>query len=181
MGIGDAILLVSCLAGFMAAFPALLIFLNITFVGTSERAAYRLTRGGITPFFVGLAVMLLVGIPASLMIAAGSVPQFLGSLIMLLLLMLGFLGLASVSRLIGYRVIEYNERDESPLIQALAGALVLSFGIAFPLIGWLIVLPFSLVVGTGAVMIGLLGRLFGRDSHAPTLAVSRTEFFEQEA
>jgi len=35
MAIGDAIFMVACLAGFMAALPALLIFLNLMFTKTT--------------------------------------------------------------------------------------------------------------------------------------------------
>jgi hypothetical protein len=179
MAIGDAIVTVSCLAGLMMALPALLIFLNIAFIGTSDRAASRLASGGIVPFFVGAFVWGFIGVPAGVMISLGSAPQFFGAVITLFLLFLGFLGMASVSRLIGFRVIELNERDDSPLIQALAGALVLSFGIAFPLLGWLLVLPFSLIIGTGAVVISLFGRILGRGDQTPTLQTPRPQYFSQ--
>lgn len=179
MGIGDAILLVSCLAGLMMALPALLIFLNIAFVGTSDRAAFRLSRGGFIPFFVGVFFVLLIGVPSAALMAVGSIFQFFGSLIFLLLLLIGFLGLASVSRLIGYRVIELGERHESPLIQAVAGATVLSFGIAFPLLGWFIVLPFGLLVGIGAVILATISRWFGSDGNASTLHSTRTEVMQR--
>lgn len=180
MAIGDVILMVSCLAGLMAALPALLIFLNVAFVGTSDRAASRLAKGGIVPFFIGLgAVTFIVG-PSMLMLATGSVAQFCGSILLLAFFFLGFLGLASVSRLVGYRVTELNEREASPLVQALAGALVLSFGIAFPLIGWLIVFPFSLIIGIGAIILALINGLLGRGEDSPTLQTHRPEYYQQQ-
>ena len=97
----------------------------------------------------------------------------------LFILLLGFIGMASVSRLIGYRVTELNEREESPLIQALAGAFVLSFGIAFPVIGWVIVLPFCLIIGLGAIVITTFGRIFGKDSHAPKVHMPHNPFMEE--
>ncbi|MCI0710227.1 MAG: hypothetical protein L0154_08695 [Chloroflexi bacterium] len=179
MGIGDSILMVACLAGLMLALPALLIFLNIAFVGVSERAASRLSKGGFTPFLVGLGITALIGIPASVGVAAGSVLQFCGGVAWLFLLLVGFIGMASVSRLIGYRVTELNEREESPLIQALAGAFVLSFGIAFPVIGWVIVLPFCLIIGLGAIVMTTFNRIFGKDSHAPKVHMPRNPFMEE--
>lgn len=179
MGIGDAILVVSCLGGLMLALPALLIFLNLALIGISDRATYRLSRGGIIPFFVGLIPIIFIGIPAFILIAAGSIFQFFGSLVMLFLLFLGFMGLAVVARLVGQRLTAMNERDESPLFQTVTGTLVLSFGIAFPLLGWLIVFPFSLVVGTGAVfavMIGSIGRFFRGGT--PTVVTPRPAWQE---
>lgn len=179
MAIGDVILTVSCLVGFMAALPALLIFLNVAFVGTSDRAATRLAKGGIVPFFIGLGMTLLIGGPSVLLLATGSFFQFCGSITLLAFFFFGFMGLASVSRLVGYRVTELNEREASPLIQALAGALVLSFGIAFPLLGWLIVFPFSLIIGIGAVVLAMINRILGREDDSPTLQTLRPEFYHQ--
>ena len=180
MAIGDVILTVSCLAGLMAALPALLIFLNVAFVGTSDRAATRLAKGGIVPFFVGLGMTLLIAGPSVLMLATGSFLQFCGSISLLAFFFFGFLGLASVSRLVGYRVTELNERESSPLVQALAGALVLSFGIAFPLLGWLVVFPFSLIIGIGAVVLAMINRFLGREDATPTLQTLRPEHFQQQ-
>ena len=82
------------------------------------------------------------------------------------LLFFGFVGLAVVARLAGQRLVAMYEREESPLVQTVAGALVLSFSIAFPLLGWFIIFPFSLITGLGAVVIvmfgGSAGRLFQR-------------------
>ncbi len=178
MAIGDVILTVSCLAGFMAALPALLIFLNVAFVGTSDRAATRLAKGGIVPFFVGVGVTLFTMGPSILMLAAGSFLQFCGGISLLAFFFFGFMGLASVSRLVGYRVTELNEREASPLVQALAGALVLSFGLAFPLLGWLVVFPFSLIIGIGAVVLAMINRILGREDASPTLQTLRPDFYQ---
>ncbi len=179
MGIGDAILVVSCLGGLMLALPALLIFMNLALIGISDRATSRLSRGGIIPFFMGLVPIIFIGVPAFILLVAGSVFQFFGSLIMLFLLFLGFMGLAVVGRLVGQRLTAMNERDESPLFQTVTGTLVLSFGIAFPLLGWLVVFPFSLVVGTGAVfmvMMGSIRRFFGGGT--PTIVTQRPAWQE---
>lgn len=155
MGIGDNILLVSCLAGVMLALPSLLIFLNIALIGTSNRATSRLDHGGCVPFAVGIAVALFMGIPAAILLSIGSVPQAIGAVMSLLLLFFGFVGLAVVARLVGKRLVTLYEREESPLVQTVAGSLILSFSIAFPLLGWFIILPFSLITGLGAVIIAL--------------------------
>jgi hypothetical protein len=179
MGIGDALLLVSCLAGLMFALPALLIFMNLALLTLSDHATARLNRGGIVPFFAGLLPVIFIGIPAAGLIAAGSVFQFFGSLIMLILLFWGFMGLAVVARLVGQRLTAMYEREESPFIQTVAGSLVLSFSIAFPLIGWLLILPFSLIIGIGATLLvtlrGIWNFLFGR-APAPTVITMREQW-----
>ncbi|MBI5929635.1 MAG: hypothetical protein HY862_10025 [Chloroflexi bacterium] len=161
MGIGDSILAISCLAGLMLALPALLIFLNLGFYDTSTRAATRLAKGAITPFFVGLVPILFIGLPAGLLISVGSVMQACGTIFMLLVALWAFWGLAVVARLIGMRIAWMNRRDENALVESITGAFALSFAIAFPVIGWFIVLPFGLIIGLGAIVMTMAGR-FGR-------------------
>ena len=176
MGIGDAIMVTSCLAGLMLALPAMLVFMNLALLSVSDRATHRLSRGGITPFFAGLGIILLIGVPSSMLMAAGSIFQLFGSLSMLCLLFWGFMGLAVVARLVGQRLTALYEREESPLSQTVAGSLVLSFSVAFPLIGWIIIFPFSLLIGLGAVMGVVIGGLWRRffGSESPTLASVRS-------
>lgn len=164
MGIGDSIMVVSCLAGLMFALPGLLVFLNLAFFGTSNRAVMRLTHGGYTPFFAGFLPLIVIGIPGAILASIGSVPQFIGGVMLLFLLAWGFMGLGVVARLVGIRVTQMNERSESPLVQTLAGAFMLSFAIAFPVVGWVVVLPVTLIVGMGAITLvsfGRIGRVFG--------------------
>lgn len=179
MGIGDAILIVSCLAGTMFALPAMLIFFNLGLLGLSDHATARLARGGIVPFFVGLLPIIFLGVPAAGLLAAGSVFQLFGSMLMLFLLFWAFMGLAVVARLVGQRLTAMYEREESPFIQTVAGSLVLSFSIAFPLIGWLIILPFSLVIGMGVIALvtirGMWNWMFGKRA-APTVVTMREQW-----
>ncbi|MBZ0309036.1 MAG: hypothetical protein K8I82_23430 [Anaerolineae bacterium] len=158
MSIGDSIVLVSCLAGTMFALPALLIFLNMAFSRTTERAAERLERGVIVPFFVGLLPVIFIGVPATLLISIGSVAQFCGTIVYLLLLLWAFAGLGVVSHSIGRQMGMFN----SPFMESLIGAVILAFAIAFPLIGWVIILPFSLIIGVGAMLMAVAGRFMGR-------------------
>ena len=162
MGIGDNILLVSCLAGVMLALPALLIFLNLALLGISDRSTARLNRGGCVPFGMGVATLLFFGIPAAILLSIGSAPQAIGAIITLFLLFFGFVGLAVVARLAGQRLTAMYDREESPLVQTVAGSLILSFSIAFPLIGWLIILPLALITGLGALVIVFFGGTWDR-------------------
>jgi len=159
MGIGDAITLVGCLAGMMLALPAMMIFLSTTFDQTTWNGAHRLDRGFITPLVVGLVAVGVIGVPASALISLGSIFQLTGVLIILGLLTWAFTGLASLARLIGVRAISSN-RNWPPYSQMVLGSFVLTFAIAFPLIGWLIILPVGLLAGLGAT---ILGRFSYRD------------------
>ena len=158
MGIGDSITLVSCLAGFMAALPAFFIFLNLIFNKTTFKAARRLEKGAILPFFIGLIVAVVLGVPLAGLVAAGSIFQLAGTLGILTLLLGAFTGLAAIARLAGGHIGSLSETPSRPLVEIAVGAVVLSFTIAFPLIGWLLILPFGLIIGLGATVLARFAR-----------------------
>lgn len=174
MSIGGSITLVSCLAGIVLALPALLALLSMIFWRTTERAALRLTRGGIVPFFIGAVPLTIMGVVGSILLSLGSVFQFFGSVIWLFLLLWGFLGLAAVARLIGVRIAEMTTQSHSPFMEMIMGAFVLTFAIAFPLIGWFLILPFGIAIGTGAFNMALFGNLLDWFRPAPARKVAPT-------
>jgi hypothetical protein len=93
----------------------------------------------------------LIGFLAGILVSLGSIFQLIGAVIYLFLLLWMFSGVASFSRLIGARISEFNERETSPLVETIVGAFILSFAMAFPLVGWFLLLPLTLVIGAGAV------------------------------
>jgi hypothetical protein len=163
MSIGDAILFIGCLPGIMISLAAMLMFFNTAFYKTSERAAARLHQGSIVPFFVGLIPVLFIGVPGGFLLSIGSVAQFCGTLVFLTLFVLAFLGMGSVGRMIGYRITSMTERDMNPLMVDAAGILTLVLAINFPVIGWLVILPLSMVIGMGGVILGIINRFTARE------------------
>jgi hypothetical protein len=163
MGIGDSIALVSCLAGLMVALPALLVFLGVIFSRTTLLASLRLRQGVILPFCVGLVPIFGIGVPAALLALLGSIFQLCGSITFLLLFLWGFVGLASVSRMVGIQLSEQTGMPNNVVLETASGATLLSFAIAFPLIGWLMVFPLVLVAGVGATVLSVWYRLRGVD------------------
>jgi hypothetical protein len=158
MGIGDSITLISCLAGLMLALPALLIFLSLVFHETTYHTALRLNRGAILPFFTGLLPVIFLGGPTVGLISLGSVFQFFGVIFLLVLLLWAFTGLAAIGRLVGMRMGQVAGQGENVFFEVTVGALTLSFALAFPLIGWLLLLPFALIIGLGATILARFNR-----------------------
>jgi len=153
MGIGDAITLVGCLAGMMFALPALMIFLSMSFDQITWNGARRLDQGFMLPLVVGVVAVIVVGFPASALISLGSIFQLVGVLMVLGLLTWAFAGLAGLARLIGVRAMANNETWPA-YTQIVIGSFVLTFAVAFPLIGWLVILPIGLLAGLGATILG---------------------------
>ena len=168
MSIGDSITLVSCLGGLLLALPGLMIALNMFFKGMTTRAVTRLSRHNRIAFFVGLLTLIVVGYSASALMAVGSIFQFIGSILMLLVLTWMFTGLGVVARYIGIRL-AHNSQLSSTARETAIGAFALTLAIAFPLVGWFVVLPLSWILGSGALVMALFNRqeISGNDRSAP--------------
>jgi hypothetical protein len=162
MGIGDSITFVACFAGMMFfSLPALMLVLGLTFDRTTDYAAHRLNQGAITPLFLGLIPVLLIGIPSTIFLSLGSVFQLCGSIAYLLLFMWGFLSLSAVGRTLGMKLMALNGESARPLYELLLGTLVLTLAIAFPIWGWFVVFPAAFVIGIGATVLVSFKRLRG--------------------
>jgi len=165
MAIGDAILFVGCLAGFMAAFPALLLFLNLMFTKTTFAAAQRLHDGVRLPLVVGIVAAVAVGFPASVLVSWGSLFQLIGVLLWLFLLTWAFVGLAALARMLGGRLGLLADRSTSVMTESVVGVIVLTFALAFPLIGWLLLMPLGMAVGMGATLISRRQPIYDTPQH----------------
>lgn len=159
MGIGDIMALVSFIFGVIVAYPALLIFLNLLFSGMTTKAAHRLNRGKKMPFFVGLIVAILGGFVVIALLSIGSVLQFFGVVLYLILSFWGTIGLAGLARVFGERLAELSDKNPSPLYKMLSGGAVLSLSFAFPLIGWFVLLPIGTILGLGAATLSIVTRI----------------------
>jgi hypothetical protein len=167
MGIGDSITFVSCMAGTVVALPAFLMLLSLFFNRTTGAAAARLNHGAILPFFAGLVPVIFIGVPSTLMFSIGSVTQFCGTIAYFALFLWAFTGLAAVSRMLGSSL----GFSENPLAQTAGGAFILTLAIFFPILGWIVVLPFAMILGLGATLLAWINRFWGmqRTAFAPTL------------
>ena len=158
MSIGDSMTLVSCLAGLILALPGLMTFLHLMFNRTTQRAALRLSIGAKSAFFAGLVPLIVLGWLSIAIMSVGGVFQLGGDIMLLLLLGWILTGMSVVARLIGVKLSQIANRDENPLAETVVGAFVLTFAIAFPLVGWFLVLPFTWIIGSGGMVLVLLNR-----------------------
>lgn len=168
MGIGDIIGFVSVGIGMIIAYPALLILLNILFSKTTERVAIRLESGMKWSFFAGLIVVVIGGFLVVSLLSAGSVLQFIGFVLYLILSFWGTVGNAALARLFGARITEMGDKKPSSLGEMLSGGFVLTLSFAFPLIGWFVVMPIITCIAVGAMTLNLFRR-------APRPAVNEAE------
>ena len=82
--------------------------------------------------------------------------KFLGATIVLLLILAGMIGSSALAAQIGYGLASPSDQAQ-PWRRVLRGGMVLGLTFVFPLIGWLLILPLSLVIGVGALFASLSG------------------------
>ena len=76
--------------------------------------------------------------------------KFLGATIVLLLILAGLIGSSALAAQIGFGLAQPSDQTQ-PWRRVLRGGMVLGLTFVFPLIGWFLILPLSLVIGVGAL------------------------------
>lgn len=156
MTIGDVLAVIGGLLLLGSAGVGLMLAWRLFLPGTVERAERRLDRDPWRCFGLGLAVLFGAGLPIGVLMIPGPTRWFgwIGLFLLLSLTSLGGAGLASVmgSRWRG----QGPEGGLSPLAATVRGAVTLELAVLFPLVGWFVVLPVTLLLGLGAATFGLL-------------------------
>jgi hypothetical protein len=82
--------------------------------------------------------------------------KFLGATTVLLLILAGLVGSSALAAQIGFGLANPSDQTQ-PWRRVLRGGMVLGLTFVFPLIGWFLILPLSLVIGVGALFTSLSG------------------------
>lgn len=139
------------------AFPGLLTANYLLFPATVERARLRLDRTPWKCFFVGglLAAVFAIPIVILFVIPNGAV-QFAGWALLVLALTFATLGAAGLASKMGDRLGARSGNTLSPVAAFVRGTLALELAAAFPIIGWFIFIPFTVVTCLGASAFAIL-------------------------
>jgi hypothetical protein len=132
------------------AFPGLLTAWWLMFPAAVERACQRLDATPWSCWWLGLAVILVVGIPIVGLIALPFGPaKFMGWTLLALLLGLSGVGAAGLAEKMSVQI-GRKSAGVSAAGAFVRGALVLELAAVFPLIGWLLVIPVATILSIGA-------------------------------
>jgi hypothetical protein len=131
----------------------------------------RIRRAPFKPLLLGLGAAVpgvLLGI--AMMRAPSPVLKFAGATLLLVLVLVGLLGSAGLAAQVGVGLGAYPE-DRPSWRRVWRGGLVLGLTFVLPLVGWLMILPGTLVIGIGATLQSLGRRTAMRD--APVFATTQ--------
>jgi hypothetical protein len=137
-------------------FPALLLLVWLAFPATVARAQQRVAHTPLRCFWLGLAILLALTLPLLLLLSVPGPGQFLGALLLILILTLATIGAAGVAAHVGGRVRGQLAPHATTPGGFLIGATALELAVAFPVIGWIVALPVLLLLALGATAFALL-------------------------
>lgn len=155
MSLGDVFAFFGGLLSLGLALPGLLVGWTLVCPAAVERARGRLER---TPWrCCGLGLVGLVGAGLPILIAlnikAGPA-QFVGWLGLVALLTVASLGAAGLAALMGERL-RAAGLAASPAGATLRAAIVLELALVFPIVGWFMLLPLTVICALGAAILAL--------------------------
>jgi hypothetical protein len=147
-------------------FPGMLAAWWLLFPGVVGRAQARLSRTPGRSFGFGLVGAGAIGVPLLILFAMPSGPtKFAASLMLMAALIVASFGAAGLAAAMGSRLAERTGWSTTGAKAFLGGALALELAAAFPLLGWLIVIPFIIIACLGASLFALLGWIPTEDTH----------------
>ena len=146
------------IVGTLMSFVCFCLLYEGTFPSAVERCRYSYQSHPISSFMLG-AVLGIPGIIFGVVCLNSGNPlgQLIGFSSIFLLFSLAVLGAAGLASLIGHRLNSPMDQHQ-PWKRVYRGGIVLAITFIFPLIGWFLVLPVTLLSGLGAALFSLKGR-----------------------
>jgi hypothetical protein len=148
MTIGDVMAVVGLIFGICLSLWVMLIGTALLFeskVRVARRVWETQTTGA---FWLGALLVVTLGVLSVVLLNAPGAFKFLGFLLLMLLFATSLLGGAGLALLLSERTSERDERL-SPLTSLARGAGIMALAWVFPVLGWFLVAPVSVIIGLG--------------------------------
>ena len=124
-----------------------------------EESRMRIIEAPRRSFGLGVASAAVAAIPAALFFTLPfQFTQVLGWIWLVIVLGVASLGASSIASDLGLRVNWKNDGAFLSLGAFLRGAVILELASAFPMIGWLLIIPVGTLISIGAAVPSILGR-----------------------
>jgi hypothetical protein len=135
------------------SYPALLTTWWLLFPEKVEKARVRISENPKKSFGFGLLAGIIAAIPAAILFTLPSqFTQVLGWIWLVLVLGAASLGAAGIAAEIGLRLNWRNDGNFQSLGAFIRGAAFLELASAFPIIGWLLIIPIGTLVSLGGAV-----------------------------
>lgn len=148
---------VALVIGLLIAFPALALLCRALWPDAVEAASLVSRERPLRSLFAGAAV---IGPGLVLITVLGKAPgpgKAASALLLAALFLYAYVGVTGLAGHVGARLPSPGDAAR-PWLATLRGAIVLECACGLPLFGWFVLAPAALVVGAGALTIGLFSR-----------------------
>jgi hypothetical protein len=168
MLMADTMAIFFVILGILLAFSGLWLLARGLWPEAVEAAAERCAKR-IWPYFLaGIPLTLVTIILTRILFVLGPVGKIASVGIVCLYMLQAHTGVSGLVTAIGRRLPSPLDQH-SPWRATLRGGIALELTYLLPILGWFVVLPASLIIGTGAINVGLLSR-FKIQTTQPALA-----------
>ena len=159
MLMADTMSIFFVILGMMLALPGLWLLCRGLWPESVAAAAER-CRGGLwSSFLAGLPITLaMVVVTIFLFNVLGPIGKIAGLGVVCLYMLQAHTGVSGLATAIGRRL-GMPDDELRAWRSTLRGGVVLELAYLFPLLGWFVILPTSIVIGSGAANLGLLSKL----------------------
>jgi hypothetical protein len=159
MLMADTMSIFFVILGMMLALPGLWLLCRGLWPEAVAATADRCRKGLWSSFLAGLpitAVMILMTV--ILFNVLGPVGKIAGLGVVCLYMLQAHTGVAGLATAIGRRLATPHD-EKRAWRSTLRGGVVLELAYLLPILGWFVILPASIIIGSGAANLGLLSRL----------------------
>ncbi len=159
MLMADTMSIFFVILGMMLALPGLWLLCRGLWPEAVASAADRCRKRLWTSFLVGLPItIMMVTVTALLFNVLGPIGKIAGLGVVCLYMLQAHTGVAGLATAIGRRLAAPND-EQRAWRSTLRGGVVLELAYLLPILGWFVILPASIIIGSGAANLGLLSKL----------------------
>jgi hypothetical protein len=174
MLMADTMSIFFVILGMLLAFSGLWLMNRGLWPKAVEAAAERCAKR-IWPYFLaGIPLTLLTIVLTRLLFLLGPAGKIAGLAVVCFYLLQANIGVSGLATAIGRRLPSAID-GQSPWRTTLRGGIALVLTYLFPIVGWFVVLPSSIIIGTGAINVALLSRLKFQTTTQPSLVQPATD------
>lgn len=159
MLMADTMSIFFVILGMMLALPGLWLLCRGLWPEAVAAATDRCHKRLWSSFLVGLPItILMVAATTILFSVLGPVGKIAGVGLVSLYMLQAHTGVSGLATAIGRRLATPLD-EQRPWRSTLRGGVVLELAYLLPILGWFVILPVSIVIGSGAANLGLLSKL----------------------
>ena len=158
MLMADTMSILFVILGMLLAFSGLWLMCSGVWPDAVEAVAERCAKRIWPYFFAGIPLTVVTIVLTRVLFLLGPVGKIFGVAVVCLYMVQAHTGVSGLVTAIGRRLRSPLD-EQSPWRATLRGGIALELTYLLPILGWFVVLPASIIIGTGALNIALLSRL----------------------